>query len=428
MIYTIDGELFCDNSQEVDRDVFFVEHHSNKQYTDSILRSAKGIVSIGDFIKKVGADRIQIIGITGTNGKTTTAAAIYSFLIDLGFVCALQGTRGFFINDEQIQKKSLTTPSIFETLCHVYEARLRGCEYFVMEVSSHAIVQNRIEGLTFALKAHTNITQDHLDYHGSIEEYRRVKNSFLQDNTLKVINKDDKYVEFDFHNAFTYGIESPSSFSVAAYSLKEGIQAAVKHFDEVAQFQSDLHGIFNISNLLCAIASVKLLSDKPLQEVCDVVENFGGVSGRMETVSNDPLVIVDFAHTPDGMIKVLETLQDKTLSVVFGAGGDRDKNKRPQMGAVAKRFAKKIYITSDNPRSENPMEIIQDILEGITKQDNVFVEVDRKKAIAQALCDLAPHETLLILGKGDESTQEINGEFFAFDDREVVRELLSTKL
>jgi UDP-N-acetylmuramoyl-L-alanyl-D-glutamate--2,6-diaminopimelate ligase len=427
MIYTIDGVSYTDNSLECGKETTFVCTKTNKKYlTQAKERSAK-ILPLEDFAKIANHKNIQIIGITGTNGKTTTAAAIYSILIDLGIGCALQGTRGFFINDTRLSDKSLTTPSIFDTLCNIYQASQQNCAYFVMEVSSHAIVQERIEGLHFALKAHTNITQDHLDYHGSIEEYRAVKNSFLADSTPKIVNKDDKYVQFNYQNAYTYAIDNPASFVIPAYSLKEGITAGVKHFEEIAQFHSSLHGIFNISNLLCAIASVKILTQKPLQEICDEVENFAGVSGRMETVSDDPLVIVDFAHTPDGMYKVLDTLKDKTLSVVFGAGGDRDKNKRPQMGAVTSRFAKKIYITSDNPRSEDPQAIVDEIMRGISYKENVKCEVDRKKAIMVALNELQSNECLLILGKGDETTQEIGGEFIPFDDREVVRELLTQK-
>jgi UDP-N-acetylmuramoyl-L-alanyl-D-glutamate--2,6-diaminopimelate ligase len=168
-----------------------------------------------------------------------------------------------------------------------------------------------------------------------------------------------------------------------------------------------------------------MLTKRPIQEICDVVENFAGVSGRMEVVSRDPLVIVDFAHTDDGMFQVLDSLKDKDISVVFGAGGNRDKGKRPRMGMVAGKFAKKIYVTSDNPRDEVPEMILEDILVGLHGKDHVTATPDRRLAIKMALEDLDEGDVLMILGKGDEDYQEIKGVKHHFDDREVVRELLA---
>jgi UDP-N-acetylmuramoyl-L-alanyl-D-glutamate--2,6-diaminopimelate ligase len=176
---------------------------------------------------------------------------------------------------------------------------------------------------------------------------------------------------------------------------------------------------------MAAISATHLITDKSLEEVCDVVDNFAGVSGRMEQVCAAPNVIVDFAHTPDGMQQVLNALKEKELLVVFGAGGDRDKLKRPLMGRVAATLAKKVYITSDNPRHEDPDAIVNDILEGIEDKENVVVELNRKKAIEMALDDQEGDEVVVILGKGDENYQIIYDEQLPFDDREVVRELLS---
>jgi UDP-N-acetylmuramoyl-L-alanyl-D-glutamate--2,6-diaminopimelate ligase len=371
---------------------------------------------------------LKVVGVTGTNGKTTTTALIYSLLIDLGHSAALQGTRGLFVDDRPIEEKHMTTPSILETLWNMKRAKEAGAEYFVMEVSSHAIDQERIEGLEFALKVHTNVTRDHLDYHGTLEEYRRVKSHFFSDDSPKLLNKDEiRNITFNPRNAYTYGVEEPASFKIMAYSLQHGISAVVQYKQEQEAFFSNMMGLFNLYNLLAAIASVKLLTDRPLVEICDVVENFGGVSGRMEVVSTQPTVIVDFAHTDDGMYRVLDSLKDKELVVVFGAGGDRDRGKRPRMGAVAGRFAKKIYVTSDNPRSEDPEAIIADILEGLRGKEGVQAIVDRREAITRAIEELEEDEILLILGKGDENTQEIAGVKYPFDDREVVREILASK-
>ncbi len=414
-----------ENSKECDSQTAFVLTTQNKKYLeDAKANGAHSIINVADIAEDFGVHDIKIIGITGTNGKTTTASAIYSFLLDLGYKAAFQGTRGLFMNDRVVEGKSLTTPSVLNTYRHIYQAVMEGCSYFIMEVSSHAIVQNRIEGLPFELKILTNITQDHLDYHKSIEEYIHVKNSFFQDETKKLINKDESKAKFNFKNAYTYGIENPATYKLIAYSLNDGSSGIIQHFQEVVPFTASLHGFFNLYNLMAAISATHLLTGKKLEEVCEVVDNFAGVSGRMEQVSQDPNVIVDFAHTPDGMLQVLNALKEKELIVVFGAGGDRDAQKRPLMGKVAVSLAKKVYITSDNPRFEDPQNIVNDILNGIDNTDAVTVELNRKKAIQMALEEQKDDEVVVILGKGDENYQIIYDKKLPFDDREVVRELL----
>jgi len=294
-----------------------------------------------------------------------------------------------------------------------------------MEVSSHAIDQNRIEDINFALKIFTNVTQDHLDYHKTLAKYRAVKSKFFLDDSLKLINKDEKNkIVFNKTKAYTYSLEEPSSFKIEAFSLNSGITAAINHIGEIATFRSNLVGLFNVYNLAAAISAVKLLTKKPLQEVCDVVENFGGVSGRMEVILHNPTIIVDFAHTPDGIEKVLESLKDRDISVVFGAGGDRDKDKRSKMGLAAAKYAKKIYITSDNPRSEKPEDIIEEIASVLDGKEGVVKITDRKEAINRAIKELADNEILLILGKGDEEYMEIEEKKLPFNDKEVVQKAL----
>ncbi|MBV5278691.1 MAG: UDP-N-acetylmuramoyl-L-alanyl-D-glutamate--2,6-diaminopimelate ligase [Campylobacteraceae bacterium] len=419
-----------DNSAECSAKSIFLVTDQNAAYQESAKQngcmkfiSAKECLSLFEIEKN-----IKIIGITGTNGKTTTAAAIYSILLDLGKKVALQGTRGYFINEQKIEDKSLTTPPILETINHLKLAVEEGCEYFVMEVSSHAIAQNRIDGLTFALKILTNITQDHLDFHKTFDAYVEVKSRFFNDETPKLINKDESKIRFNRTNCLTYGVENPSTYKILAYSLNDGISAAIAKIEKVYDFESPLHGFFNLYNLLCAISAVDMLGIASMEEICVAVENFGGVEGRMEVVSSTPLVIVDFAHTPDGIEKVLDSMKDKDIIVVFGAGGDRDKTKRPKMGLMAQRFAKKIVVTSDNPRSENPDHIINEILSGMRENEFLFVEADRYKAIQKALEMQMDNEVVMILGKGDETTQEIMGQKFPFDDRAVVREILVHKL
>lgn len=420
-------EYISDNTADICKNVLFLLTAQNTHYFQNLHNKPKHITP-SKLMSIWNLNEIKVVGVTGTNGKTTVTATIYSLLLDLGEEPALQGTRGLFAKEQRLVQKSMTTPSILETLHNMKQASDLGCKYFIMEVSSHAIEQERIEALDFALKVHTNVTSDHLDYHGTVEEYRRVKSLFFQDSTPKLLNKDEiSNMAFNPVNAFTYGVDEPATFKVQAFSMQVGITAGMKYQNQEATFHSPMVGLFNLYNLIAAISSTVILTEKNLQDVCDVVENFGGVSGRMEVVSLDPLVIVDFAHTDDGMLQVLSSIRDKDISVVFGAGGDRDRSKRSKMGAVAGRFAQKIYVTSDNPRSEVPEMILEDILVGLSGKEHVVATPDRKLAIQMAINELKSDEVLLILGKGDENYQEIAGIKHPFDDRKVVLEILSRK-
>jgi UDP-N-acetylmuramoyl-L-alanyl-D-glutamate--2,6-diaminopimelate ligase len=423
-----DGYLFLtDDTSKLDKDTIFLKTAQNSRYYDK-LEVKPETITVDELISFWELEKMKVVGVTGTNGKTTVTAAIYSFLLDLDEKPALQGTRGLFAQEKRIEEKSMTTPSILETLHNMKQTMDLGCNYFIMEVSSHAIDQKRIEGLTFALKVHTNVTSDHLDYHGTVEEYRRVKSLFFADESPKLLNKDDiNNITYNPIGAQSYGVDEPATFKVQAFSLLHGITAGIKHLQTEATFHSPMVGLFNLFNLMAAIGSVQMLTGRNIEEICEVVEYFAGVSGRMEVVSRDPLVIVDFAHTDDGMHAVLESMKDRDLSVVFGAGGNRDKEKRPRMGAVAGRYANKIYVTSDNPRDEVPEMILEDILLGLHGKDHVTATPDRRLAIKMALDALEDNEVLLILGKGDEDYQEIKGVKHPFDDRKVVRELLEDR-
>lgn len=417
-------KYITDNSKECNNETAFLDTTLSHKYIENAKENnCAKIINIEELKQNINTN-IKVIGITGTNGKTTTAGCIYSILLDLDFKVALLGTRGFFINDEKIEDYTYTTPMPLELYTKINQAVESGCEYFVMEVSSHAIAQNRIEGLEFDVKVHTNITSDHLDYHKTEEEYIKVKNSFFNDDSKKVINKDDPKIKFNYNNAITYSLEVASVAKVIAYSLNDGISAVVKYFDEVENFYSELVGIFNIYNLLASISAVKVSTNRPLKDICEAVENFAGVSGRMEVVSTNPLVIVDFAHTSDGIKNVLESFQTKDTIVVFGAGGDRDRTKRPFMGHTAEMGAKHIIITDDNPRTENPDDIIDDILMGIKNKEKVQVIADRPSAIKRGLEMMKEDSVLLVLGKGDEKYQEINKEKIPYNDKDTILRLL----
>jgi len=264
--------FITENSAECDEQTAFVLTELNRRYLDDAkARGAHSVVSPSEIAPLFGLDRIKVIGITGTNGKTTTASAIYSMLLDLGYKAALQGTRGFFMNDEVVEGKSLTTPTLLSIYRHIYQAAAAECDFFIMEVSSHAIDQKRIEGIDFALKILTNITQDHLDYHKTIEEYARVKNSFFADEGKKLINKDEPKAAFNMKQAYSYGIEHPATYKVMAYSLNEGISAVLQHFEQVHTFHSPMHGFFNLYNLTAAVAAVHLVTGRDLESICEGV-------------------------------------------------------------------------------------------------------------------------------------------------------------
>lgn len=422
----LDQSFITDNTLECEKDCYFLKTAQNMNFTSDALEKGAKIIDVEECKKLLKIDEnIKIIGITGTNGKTTTAAAIYSILLDLGFKCGLCGTRGAFINDGQIDEKSLTTSPILKTLEYLQLATQKKCDFFIMEVSSHALVQNRIEGLKFAAKIFTNITQDHLDFHGNFENYKAAKELFFTDESLKFINKDALMIKFNVRNAFTYGIENPSLYQVKAYSLEDGISAIVALKDQSFHIDSPLLGLFNLYNLLAASACVNELVKPNLKDLEKAISGFGGVCGRVEQVANG--VIVDFAHTPDGIEKVLDTLKNKKLIVVFGAGGDRDRTKRPLMGKIVEHFAKIAIITSDNSRSEEPKDIMNEILSGFQNPDKALMIEDRKEAINKALKLKEKDDLVVILGKGDENTQEIKGIKHPFSDKAVVNEILKNQ-
>ena len=414
--------FITDNSNECDKNALFVKCAQNANFTDAAREKGAKIISLNECKQFLGISKdIQIIGITGTNGKTTSAAIIAHILNALGLKSALCGTRGAFIGEQIIGEKGLTTAPILQTLDYLALASKAGCKFFVMEVSSHALAQNRIESLEFVAKIFTNLTQDHLDFHKDLAHYQAAKESFFTDETLKFINADSAKIAYNPKNALTYAVQNKADYSVSEFDLSSGIHAVLNFKGEKVAINSPLTGLFNLYNLLCACACINELVRPNFSALQKAISEFKGVSGRVEEVAKG--VIVDFAHTPDGIEKVLEALSYKKLIVVFGAGGDRDKTNSPLMAKAAKKFAHKLIITSDNPRSENPNDIIKDIISGIKQDESVFIEVDRKKAIEKALNLKASDEFVVILGKGDEDYQEINGVKHPFSDKDAVREI-----
>lgn len=420
----LDKLFITDNSKECEKDCFWVKTAQNAKFEDAARKMGAKIINLNEAKKLLKIDEnIQIIGITGTNGKTTTAAIIAHLLNALGFKTALCGTRGAFIDKEIIANKGLTTAAILQTLNFLALATQKKCKFFVMEVSSHALSQNRIQSLKFRAKIYTNLSQDHLDFHKDFTHYKAAKESFFEDDTLKFINKDAQNITFNNQNCITYSVKNAADYGVSEFSLNDGIEANFNFKGKEFHAKSRLIGLFNLYNLLAALACVNELVSPDFKALQSAINSFSGVSGRVEEVA--PGVIVDFAHTPDGIEKVLEALSHKNLIVVFGAGGDRDRSKRAIMGKVAQKFASKLIITSDNPRSEEPNAIIKDILEGIMQDESVFIEPNRRLAIKKALNLRSINDLVVILGKGDENYQEIKGIKHPFSDKQVVRELLN---
>lgn len=431
MILKLSDNYICDNSLECEKNCYFVLTKSNEKFlADAKAKGAQIITPAKAYeLAQIPKD-LKIIGITGTNGKTTTATLISYILNRLNQKCLNLGTRGAFLsnknNIEQLAPKGLTTNQFLATLSLLKTASQRGCEYCVMEVSSHAIAQKRIQSLPFILKIFTNLSQDHLDFHKTFDEYARTKSDFFADDVMKLINADDANIKYFKANSKLYSCQKEANFFVINSDLSKGIKAEISANNKIYHLSSQLQGRFNLYNILCAFGACVMLGFDG-EKIIKAIADFDGVAGRMQIISSKPLVIVDFAHTPDGILKVLESLQGRDIIAVFGAGGDRDALKRPIMGEIAARYAKTLIITSDNPRSEEPNSIIAQIRAGIdpNTKAQVFCEVDRKKAIKMALDFAKNDEIIVILGKGDEDYQEINGIKYHFSDSECVRELLA---
>ena len=379
--------------------------------------------------------KLILVGVTGTNGKTTIATLLYNMFRRLGFKCGLLSTVCNYIEDEAVPA-SHTTPDPIELnrlLSRMVEA---GCQYAFMECSSHAIAQQRIGGLKFAGGIFTNLTRDHLDYHKTVENYRNAKKAFfdmLPKGAFAITNADDKNGMFMVQNTKaivkTYSIRSMADFKARIVECHfEGMYLEVDGHEVGVQFI----GKFNVSNLLAVYGAAVMLGQKS-EDVLLVLSTLKSVAGRLEPIHSPEgyTAVVDYAHTPDALENVLnaihEVLDGKEghIITVCGAGGNRDKGKRPLMAQEAVKQSDRVIITSDNPRFEEPQDIINDMLAGLDQKQmkKVVSIVDRKEAIRTACMMAQKGDVILIAGKGHEDYQEIKGVKHHFDDREVVREI-----
>lgn len=381
------------------------------------------------------SEKLTLAGITGTNGKTTTTTLLYNLFTQLGFRCALLSTIENRISDKVLNSNH-TTPDPITINQLLAQAVDEGCQYAFMEVSSHGIHQNRLAGLTFKIGAFTNITHDHLDYHQTFSNYIAAKKKFFDElpkTAIAITNMDDKNGLIMLQNTnakkVTYSLKSNSEYK--GKIIENRLDGMLLQFNN-QEFWTVLAGKFNAYNELLAYTIASELGFDSL-DIVTALSKLQRVKGRFETyVSDDKkYIIVDYAHTPDALQNILEAInqsrtRNEKLITVFGCGGHRDKEKRPKMGNIATRLSDLAIITSDNPRDENPDEIIQEIETGIEPQNtNKYLSItDRKQAIRTAIKMAAPKDIILIAGKGHENYQEINGMHFPFDDMKIAKELL----
>lgn len=374
---------------------------------------------------------MKFIGVTGTNGKTTTCYLIYQILNKLGMKSAYIGTIGFYYPGMQ-RLLNNTTPDTNLLYEMFLEAKEAGCETIVMEVSSHALDMNRIYGIEYDEVAFTNLTQDHLDYHKTLEEYAKAKEKLFtktRGNKISVINADDpnhnRFMKQENHNITISDHKGDVIINNIDFS-NQGTSFSFTYDNK--KFDTFIHmvGRYNIYNYLTALMLVVSLGYK-IDDVLSLNESLQAPCGRMELIpykSNS--IFVDYAHTPDAVLNVLESAQEyrkgKIITIV-GCGGDRDRTKRPIMGSVAIHNSDYVIYTSDNPRTEDPKKILDDILEGVD-ENNYEVIINRKEAILKGMSMLSNHDILMILGKGHEDYQIIGKEKIHFSDQEIVKEYI----
>ncbi len=387
------------------------------------------------------SDRLKMVGVTGTNGKTTTTHIIEFLLDRAGKMPMMLGTlytrwRGFHLTAMH------TTPFPIDLQKQLNDGIQAGCDYSIMEVSSHALSQGRTLGCQYDVAVFTNLTQDHLDYHKDMEDYFEAKALLFSETYLRgraIVNKDDVYGQrlidrLGDQRVWTYSTETTADLYITDVIYTAGGVSGQLHTPKgTIEFRSPLVGQFNIANLLAAVGAGLVLG-LDLGAMAAVFPEFVGVPGRMERVQvndrQEVSVIVDYAHTPDSLENLLTAARpfiSGQMICVFGCGGDRDRTKRPLMGGIAARLADQAIVTSDNPRTENPDQILKDVVAGIPSDVAAIVNVDRAAAIANAIANANPGDGILIAGKGHEDYQIIGTEKIHFDDREEARSALEKK-
>ncbi|MFV9509991.1 UDP-N-acetylmuramoyl-L-alanyl-D-glutamate--2,6-diaminopimelate ligase [Tepidibacillus sp. LV47] len=449
--FTVDGHDFAQKAIENGAVALICERELPVAVPQVIVKDSRfAMAFLSDRFYSHPSQHLKVIGVTGTNGKTTTTYLIDKILSDQGHITGLIGTIKMKIGNEVYDVKN-TTPDALELQRSLAKMVEVGANYAVMEVSSHALDMGRVRGVKYHIGVFTNLTQDHLDYHGTMEHYRQAKGLLFsqlgnvysnqtRENQYAVLNADDEaseyYRKITPAQVITYGIDHDAD--VRAINIKitaQGNQFTVETFKGSIDLQLKLVGKFNIYNALAAI-TVGLIEGIPLESMKKSLEEVSGVDGRFEpvTLGQDFAVLVDYAHTPDSLENVLKTVKEFAkgkIYCVFGAGGDRDKTKRPLMGKIAVKYSDMAVVTSDNPRTEDPKQIIDDILVGIRETNvdpNKYVAiVDRKEAIEFAIQQAQKDDVIVIAGKGHETYQILHDKVIHFDDREIAKEAIRRK-
>ncbi|EIJ81596.1 UDP-N-acetylmuramoylalanyl-D-glutamate--2,6-diaminopimelate ligase [Bacillus methanolicus PB1] len=442
--HTVDGHDFAQSAVEKGAAAILAERKLQLDVPVIVVNDTyRAMAVLADAFYGQPSRKLHLVGITGTNGKTTTSHLIEKIFSDAGQKTGLIGTIYTKIGNQTFETKNTTPESL--RLQKTFKQMIdSGVETAVMEVSSHALVYGRVHGCDYNVAVFTNLTQDHLDYHKTMDEYRRAKsllfsqlgNTFSHDKPkFAVLNADDpasrEYIQSTAAHVVTYGIDQPADIKAA--NLKIAANGTV--FDlitphGVEKISMKLIGKFSVYNVLASIGAC-LVSGISLKQMIKSIEEVEGVPGRFELVNEgqDFAVIVDYAHTPDSLENVLKTIKqfaERNIYVVVGCGGDRDRTKRPLMAKIACQYATHPIFTSDNPRNEDPLQIIRDMEEGVKGKQYKPI-VDRKEAIYYAINNAQKGDVILIAGKGHETYQQIGSEVFDFDDRVVAKEAIERR-
>jgi len=439
--YSTDGHKYVDKAIENGAKVIVIQDEIEiKDDKITIIKcfdTRKALALMGANYYDNPSSKMKIIGITGTNGKTTTAFMIKDILEENNKKVGLIGTIANYIGSEKIHTER-TTPESLELQELFFEMVNKGVEYCVMEVSSHSLELDRVYGVKFEVGIFTNLTRDHLDFHKTFENYYKAKFKLFDRSRIKIINTDDNYgkqvindlKELKADNVYSFSLKEKSDFKTFDEEMGSRDIKFKVDIENNEQFILNIPGEYNIYNALGAILTCFKLG-MPIENIKDGIEK-AIVPGRCERVANEynlPYeIIIDYAHTPDGLENILKTTKAFTkgkLISIFGCGGDRDKVKRPQMGKISIDIADMTIITSDNPRSEEPMDIIKDIEVGLSKGKYMVIE-NRKKAIKKAIDIATEGDVIVIAGKGHETYQILKNETIHFDEREVVKEILDS--
>lgn len=449
---TVDGHAYAAEAVRKGAAAIVTERPLALEVPQLIVKDSRFATAIiADHVYAYPSEQMKLIGVTGTNGKTTTTYLIEKILNDQRMPTGVIGTIERRFGGMSFPMKG-TTPDAHELQRHLGEMRDAGMRYCAMEVSSHALEQGRVKGCRFRTAIFTNLTQDHLDYHGTMEQYASAKGLFFsrlgnaysqsaKERSYAVLNADDeasaRFGMLTSAEVVTYGVEREADVRATSISVSaKGAFFHVQTFRGETDIRLRLPGKFNVYNALAAIAAA-LIEGVELEYIKASLESIPGVPGRVESVEEgQPFsVVVDYAHTPDGLENVLRAVQefaDKRIICVFGCGGDRDRSKRPLMGKIAARYSDIVIVTSDNPRTEDPARIIADIEAGLAGEKQAssryLLIPDRRTAIQKAVEMASQGDVVLIAGKGHETYQLIGGNVYPFDDRieakEAIRGLL----